>query len=376
MKRLFLGAGIILAVVTIAFFSCQKEETIKHAEKSNLNDKLIVRDVYVNEGIPVYKNWDVVYSILENLKKNDETFRKSWENDLGFVSLRSKFDDYVDAETTFFNDLESEFKSKETELAEDDFLKRFKPVINEFKNSIIRVTLDDGSKFFDMNIKEYNYATVVNENGIMAVDGIIYRFTKNNERTIPISEWPAISELMKENSDVVNYITYTPNRLKDLNPPPGSDDDDDPPCDLATHSAHTANHWEHSMYDTYKGKYSKFKTIIYYNFTQKKYWYNTNNCVYHTYTKTDFNYTIRSLKTSAGIWRNLKADVIKIAISYEGDNIGTLTEDYNYYENTHTVSGYFLKNYITTSNHPNVTSVLITKLINYYFFCIFVLWHE
>ena len=175
MKKLKFGAGIIIAAFVITFFSCQKDEIIKVPENGNLSNQLIIRDVYVNEGVLVFKNWDVVYSTLETLEKNDEAYRNSWENDLGFTSLRSKFNDYVDAENAFFNDLEKEYNVNKTKLTEEIFLEKFNPVIEEYKNTISLVTFEDGSKFFDMNINHDNYAPIVNENGIMDVDGIIYR---------------------------------------------------------------------------------------------------------------------------------------------------------------------------------------------------------
>jgi len=321
-----------------------------------------VPDINVKNGVLVFNNWAQVDSTVDYLNDKGENFIDQWEQNLGFVSLRKTFNQFVDAETKMDVKLDKDFKDKEKNITEEIFLQRHNPIVNKFENSVTLVTMKDGGKYYDMNINlNYDYlAPLVNKNGIIAVDNIIYRFTMNDVRVIGDGDWAKLPELLSENSCDVKYLKSDDffkmfsqenisNKLKSLpiDPPP------DPDCNHNTYSVPTSNDWNYYISDTD----GKMKTLIYYTFYQRHFWYNDYQCNYHSYYKTNFTYKIRSLKEGfLGYYYNYNAE-IKVANYQDVTNMPIASFGLEWEVSANTFSKtIFSKTTYSSSNIPDVHS--------------------
>ena len=337
LKKLFL-----LFVLTTAIFSCEKNET-DNLVKQDL-DEVDIQDVYVKNGVLVFKDWDVAYKTLENLENKDVEFLDEWEQSLGFTSLRSIYDCFTIEEEEMVKELENLYNENNSLITEELVAEKYNKLLESYENSIILVELEDDIKYYDMNIYHDIYAPIVNENGIVSVGGEIYRYTNSDIRTITNGDWSKLSELLNDKSPFVEYRGVNNDNTKSI-PDPGED------CDKNVYSSKTPNHWEHSK----SRDNGVLKTILYAKFLQHRYSYYDLNCNLKTYTKTNFYFKIRSLQRTMltipyAPWINYDAPN-EMSYEYTGTNIENNSGGLYYEAHTYTKT---LLSCTTTSNHPAV----------------------
>lgn len=338
-KKIIINLGLAI-ILFIGFLSSCQKDNFNEPKEQNESSRIKVADVpdiNVKNNVLVFNNWAQVDSTVDYLNDKGENFIDQWEQNLGFVSLRKTFNQFVDAETKMDVKLDKDFKGKEKNITEEIFLQRHNPIVNKFENSVTLVIMKDGGKFYDMNINlNYDYlAPLVNKNGIIVVDNIIYRFTMKDVRVITDGDWAKLPELLSDNSSDIKYLKSDDffkifsqenisNNLKTKPLPHDPNDPNDPPdCDHNTHSYATSNDWNYSISDTD----GKMKTLIYYTFYQRHFWYNDYQCNYHSYYKTNFTYKIRSLRYRElfiSYWTNYRA-VINVRYYQKGANMSTVS---------------------------------------------------
>lgn len=347
MKKIKIIGFSFVAMAIVLIYSCQKNDILKLSEDSELKQSEIIIDgISVKKGILIFKDWEQVYNTITKLEEMDQKSFEIWENTLGFTSLKTLFNEFVSEENKMWDKLTKEYEGRENQLRKEDVKEKYNNILKKNKHSFTIVTMDDDGQYYDMNLYRSNLAPIVNKDGIVVIGDAIYRFTREDERSILDGDWNKINELMKDHSKEVNYEKYGLLKNEPI---------DDPNCPR-TVSGYTAYTWQHSKDDLEHGSLYDTRTIVYYKFLQKVYNNWDSNCNYTTFKTNELNYEVRSLKEVLGLYWVNKNAKIYVRYYYEGDNITTKNGwgayPFTYYYG-HTDSK-TLYSSTTYSNHPIV----------------------
>jgi len=354
MKKIKIIGFSFVAMAIVLIYSCQKNDILKLSEDSELKQSEILIDgISVKKGILIFKDWEQVYNTITKLEEMDQESFKIWENTLGFTSLKTLFNEFVSEENKMWDKLTKEYEGRENQLRKEDVKAKYENIVKKNKHSFTIVTMDDEGQYYDMNLYRSNLAPIVNIDGIVVIGDAIYRFTRDDERGILDGDWNKINELMKDHSKEVNYEKYGLLKNEPI---------DDPNCPR-TISGYTANTWQHSMTDDN----GYMRTIIYYKFLQRVYNIWDANCNYSTYTDSEINYTVRSLRKRELFYtwyENHYADIY-VRYYHTGNNMATQTGwgNYPWTHIYHHTNSNTIFNTRTYTNHPNPTTSYIHSFV-------------
>ena len=202
---------LFIIAFALLIFGCEKEISKPESFKEE------VPEVYVKDGVLVFKDWSIVYSTLEILENKDAEYLDQWENNLGFKSLRNVYDCFCIEEELMLKELEKSYNENKGSVTVDLVNEKYNYLLETYENSVLLIELkEDDIKYYDMNLYHDIYAPIVNENGIISVEGKIYRYTRDDVRKLKDSDWSKLHELLIENSPFVelakiNYDNSKPN---------------------------------------------------------------------------------------------------------------------------------------------------------------------
>ena len=363
-KMKYLINLVMFIALTIVLFSCEKEET--KAIKQDLNETEIA-DVFVKNGVLVFKDWHVLFTILENFEDKDAQYMDEWEKILGFTSLRTVYDCFTIEELEMVKELEALYNENKDLVTEELVAEKYDKLQKSYENSIVLVEdKENDIKYYSMNLYHTIFAPIVNENGIVSVEGEIYRYTNKDERKIADGDWSKLSELMSDDSPFIKLIEdYSDNskRVEPFDDMLDPDDPYDPDCTPYSTSYVTSNQWKKNGTDINAGIK---KLTVNFRFLQKTYSRRDANCNYTSYTTTKFYYDVFSQKRTAwsfGAWVRCPEyfTVNYTADLYLGSNY---SEELRRWETPvylglgHTYARTIYSN-TTTSNHPWVKNCVL-----------------
>ncbi len=367
MKKLLLIVAIALIV-----FSCEKETTKPLAQKDD------VPEVYVKEGVLVFKNWDALFNTLESLENKDADYLDKWESNLGFKSLRNVYDCFNIEQELMTKELEKLYAENKELITEELVEEKYNSLLETYENSVLLVESEkENIKYYDMNLYHDMYAPIVNEYGIVSVQGKIYRYTRDDVRTLKDDDWSKLPELLVDNSPFVELSKIIdPNAKPNLDPTtsPGGIpiQDIDENCTAYTSSFVTQHQWEASGSDDN----TVVKTIIYVKFLQTTYQIWDDDCNFTTYTKTNFYFKIRNLIKSMALinapWVNYDvsdeyfwADIEYYGNYSNGEKFYKRINYDSFMDSGHTIIR-TLMDCKTTYNHPIVRSCEVNSLLEHW----------
>jgi hypothetical protein len=137
------------------------------------------QNIEVIDGILSFDNRMAVDVTLLELAKANRDDIVLWEKQMGIRTPASIFYDIIHAEDSVNN-----YYSNLSE-SEQDYWRKQAPVHSEIyykalKSGHIRLVPDgEGGEYFDLNLYDNSYAAVLNEDGIIIVDNVIYQYKGN-----------------------------------------------------------------------------------------------------------------------------------------------------------------------------------------------------
>ena len=347
----------LLFVIAFSILSCAKEEVKPEAATEE------VPEVYVKDGVLVIKDWNVAYGFLEDFENNGPEFTDAWEENLGFTSMRSTYNNFLLEEEVMINKITDLYNQDPSQVTEASVNSEYANLLSSYENSIIPFELEDAEgKYYDMNLYHTIYAPIVNENGIVCIEGELYRYTSTDSRKMVKTDWSQLSELFNDKSSVVKITKVDKSNAKKLQDPvvdPIDDPEDPNECTPKTYKNETYWDWSKSVTETSQNKYRLKVTA---SFDQHDYTITYSDCSQKRYTKTHAHVRVKSLIrvwTLFGTWQNYK---VPIGISYnlhykengETKKVQLAIDDYDLVGSYHTYTKTLL--YKTTySNHPSIT---------------------
>lgn len=316
MKKKF--SVVALAIVATVFIvSCKKEETknsiSKDASSNNISKN---SDYFVKNGIMHFKDNTSFESYLEKLKISDTKNNSDYSSSITFYSMKKCFNDIVNEESKISEEHEKRGNNEYSKVEHGN-------LISKFPNVCIIKTLEDGGKYFEINVNNNDYflANVLNPDGIVIVGENIYQYTDEYTKIMKGVDYNKINQLIKTNTSN-NEITVSKNK--------------EMKADWVTNC---------------QGNNDGFRIITYMGLTQT---------VSGRYTYTTFKITVRSLRRRVGgAWYDNHAADISGRGSFTGSAASYGTTPYwfsSIYGATHTWEHYILNNYKTSYNHPQVST--------------------
>ena len=162
--------GLFFAILFI-FASCAKDDNIltpqaspQATDLSSLETNAALSDdVSVNQGILHFKQLSDFRSSLLALNRMNSQDRLLWEINLGFVSMQTIFNTIIHAEF-----------EKGTVTHSDLYLEKMESRL---------IANDEKSGLYKLNLFNPAYAYVLNEQGLVMVNNVLYHFTANELKT-------------------------------------------------------------------------------------------------------------------------------------------------------------------------------------------------
>jgi len=187
MKRNLLKSIIILLTLTfVTLQSCKKKEFVNFENISTKGTK----EVYTEKSIPIFKNQEVYYKIINELATKTEEERKTWEESIGFKSAHTIYNEINEAEIALEEKLYSGYDEN---LSKEELRKLGLPVdvhsdiYNKYLNKglIREVKENDNSEAFYLNVIDPVAACFTDENGLMVINDTLWQYTDSKIKIVP-----------------------------------------------------------------------------------------------------------------------------------------------------------------------------------------------
>lgn len=203
--------GVLCSFFTLLLVSCTNgnlEKTKPSPAKASLKSDA---KIFVHEaGFLEFQNHLVFEETIKQLDGKSREELDSWEKQFAFNSMRSIFDQAVDADYEFFSNLKSlgqdeinVLKNASGDFFHSDYVKKNKEYL-----------LFDKDGIFRMNLYRNDVAPLVNKNGLVKVGGHIFQYTHDYLKILKCGDEKRINELInaeKSNQDgsiIVNKVKY------------------------------------------------------------------------------------------------------------------------------------------------------------------------
>lgn len=203
---------LTVSLVICCFTACNDEEDVLCTRKTVQGG---VYDNYVT-----FADFDEMESTIQMLADMTEEDISVWEHRKNFVSMQSIADMVTAAEEVHCDTLETRYNSYES-IKEDIHSDLF----NSFADLFIRRECpDDTGFYYDLDINNATYASVVNKDGIVKIGSDIYQFKDDVTKIIvggDVSKIKILSAISRtdSNQNIIvhkNYglnLTYTENNV-------------------------------------------------------------------------------------------------------------------------------------------------------------------
>jgi hypothetical protein len=191
---------MLSAAGMLSLMSCKKENAVSpvNSSASEETGTMASRSSSANSFLTFASN-DAFYSRLSQLQTMTEAQIESWETSMNFRSMRSAFNLVVNGDEAI--SLRQDSLSQDSlDYYETQPVKHCKAV-TDYAYMLLTVTEENGS-FFDANINNYNFASLVNTYGIVKIGTKIYQFTKTKIKTIDDGDSRKIPELIAANESI------------------------------------------------------------------------------------------------------------------------------------------------------------------------------
>lgn len=163
-------------LVTFILVSCSENDL---SDIDSVNSSEIEKPDYKvnNLGFLEFRDRPTFDSVMHELIEMDENQFLSWERSIGFTSMSTTFENIVDVETAFLENLEANYTGDTTF---SDYEIKHSPLAYEYEDMLI--FSEEG--FFEPDINTPAHALVTNRDGIVKIGNVIYNFSRNSVKTI------------------------------------------------------------------------------------------------------------------------------------------------------------------------------------------------
>jgi hypothetical protein len=157
-------------------------------------------DVYCNHGYLVFKSKEVFDGILKSVSEMQGNQKDQWEQQFsGFHSMRFVFNQIVVEEMKVANKYNVLTAAQIAILSGQGLIVEHSKMAMQNQRMLITVQMGDGG-YYDKNISREDLSFIVNKDGIVEINHVIYQITKNKLKAIEDGSDIKISKLI--NADV------------------------------------------------------------------------------------------------------------------------------------------------------------------------------
>ncbi len=169
-------AIILFSIVWIN--SCAPDENFQKPELS-LDQILAGKEITVYNGMLTFKDKKGFDQLTLDLAKRDEAYIRSWENQLGFKSLYSIYEDVISEEEKFLNEMVKKYgESSEVTRNEIGYSKLTQTYLEK------GVIIETKEGILDMNITIPVLAPLINADGFVRIGNDIRQYKSDYVRII------------------------------------------------------------------------------------------------------------------------------------------------------------------------------------------------
>jgi hypothetical protein len=189
-KSIFLAATIIAAM---SFTACKKELKSPGAPISTVA-------VSGDDGILKFNNRETFLSTIKELQQKNAAEAAAWEKGLNFKSQYSIFNEVTNQE----NFLEAaSIRSGDMSKEHSDYY------FNALKEKVIKeVKYEDGSTSYNYNIFDASVVNVINKDGFVVIDNVLYQYADNQLKSMPYTG-STNTNVLKAESATKGNVTVT-----------------------------------------------------------------------------------------------------------------------------------------------------------------------
>lgn len=173
---------LLVVVTTAVFYSCEKEQVSSNKTTVASNEPF-----YVVDGVLNFKSAEAFFNLNDSLSKLDFSEIRAWEKSIGFTSYRSEYYSVLDKIDTI------EAKEEYNQLLE--------------ANSDILYEKDG---FIEPVIEQTSYQRTANRNGLIVIEGVLQKVTKDELLVFENSCTESLSEMVKATSKASNSTKIIP----------------------------------------------------------------------------------------------------------------------------------------------------------------------
>lgn len=197
-------------IISYVLSSC-RDNAIPLQEKSKVSESY-------NSTFLEFKDVKAFMAKLTEVSKMKKEQLGEWEQSRGFVSMRSIYENILDLELKTIE--EEEQKINDNPSLKSQMKHKFSDLYGNNKE-VIQLT-DYG---FEINSPDLAYASLINKNGIVKIEGDIYQFSRNKVKIIKSGDVNKISSLKNfndngkfDNIEVQSILTNQPIFQKNARP--------------------------------------------------------------------------------------------------------------------------------------------------------------
>ena len=203
-SKIFFGLFTIafLGILLTTQIGCQKNADVQ-VDKSALQLK---HKVTLQNGMLVFDTKEALDVTLIQLQLAGRKLVDDWEKSIGFTSHRNIFYQVIDAEDA----LEKTYENMPEEK-KNYYRNQPQPHTDTYQkylqDEILKVVTEkDGNQYFDYGVSMPSMASVINLEGFVKVNGIIYQYTKDAQKMILDGDFNKIEDLKRLNKNHVDKV--------------------------------------------------------------------------------------------------------------------------------------------------------------------------
>jgi len=201
----------IFSFVVVILSSCKKEDKMNELS----NNVLSKPKSGGTSAVPSYNNWDEFYNYYFPILNGDTVLENSIQSTKSFVSMKSLFDEYLQAESEIVNFYDTLTDADIRVLGIDTTRIEHSSEFTRNAEAINVITDKDKTSWADIDIFDIHLGALTNDKGLMLVGKTLYQFGWDFIKFMTFNSSANFNEIVAANStDATNKITLTGFRTK------------------------------------------------------------------------------------------------------------------------------------------------------------------
>lgn len=204
----FLMLTIAMLIVGLIFQSCEKQEAPIVEQQSKVVEQQS-QEFIVKDGMVVFNSVADFINVKGRVVNFSDSEREKWENEIGFKSQRTIFNEIVQAEAEIDVVNQSKYSYAEAKNMDPSLL--HSDLYNKYLKAGVIQIINAGSEdeYWDMPFTQKNVMEIVNEKGLYAVAGRIYSVNGGIIKYISDGDFSKIPALLSASIvDKTNEIEF------------------------------------------------------------------------------------------------------------------------------------------------------------------------